>query len=142
MPFRWLEDVAIADIAFEATGRTLEEIFEQAALALEDAMVDFGTVKEKVEKKIEISGDRIEMLLYDFLSELIFLKDAEGLLFKGFRIKIEAAKGKYYLEALSKGEKIDRKSHGLRNDVKAVTMHMFEVRQEKEGWKATVVLDI
>ncbi len=142
MSFRWLENVAIADIAFEATGRTLEELFEQAALALEDAMVDFDTLNEKAEQRIEVSGDRIEMLLYDFLSELIFLKDTDGLLFKSFKIKIEAAKEKYYLEALSEGEKIDRKKHALRNDVKAVTMHMFEVRQEKEGWKATVVLDI
>ena len=40
------------------------------------------------------------------------------------------------------GEKIDMKKHEMLVDVKAVTMHMFEVKKEKNIWKARVVLDV
>jgi SHS2 domain-containing protein len=40
------------------------------------------------------------------------------------------------------GEAINRERHRLRNDAKAVTMHMFGVKREGGLWKATVVLDI
>ncbi|MBI2675874.1 MAG: archease [Candidatus Aenigmarchaeota archaeon] len=142
MPFRWLEDVAIADIAFEARGETLEELFRQSALALEEAMVDTRMIQAEQIRILNFSDEKLDMLLYDFLSELIFLKDTDGLLFSGFDIKISKEGGTYSLKAEVQGEEIDRKRHDLRNDVKAVTMHLLEVTQDEEGWKATVVLDI
>lgn len=139
--FRFLEKIAIADIAFLAFGQTLEELFESSALAVFEAMVKLDTVEAKETERIQLDSDKIEDLLFDWLSELVYLKDAKGMLFKDFSVTIQA-KPRYYLQAEAKGERIDRNKHHLRVDVKAVTYHMLEVKRKKEHWTAQVILDI
>jgi protein archease len=140
LPFRYLPDVALADIAFEADATTLSGLFESCALALTDIMVDPSSLEARVVRKFELASEDRDRLLYDFLSELIVLKDVDSLLFKEFAVVV-SGDGRS-LTATAEGEPIDRDRHGLRNDVKAVTMHLFGVREEDRQWKATVVLDI
>ncbi len=140
MPFQYLEDIAIADVAFEATGKTLEELFESCGLATMQVMVDLEDVGRNVKKDVTIKADTIEELLKKFLDELVFIKDSELLLFSKFDAKIKKNSA-YELRATALGEKLDVNRHKLGVDVKAVTMHMFEVK--KDGvWKARVILDI
>ena len=139
--FKFLEKIAIADIAFEAYGRTLDKLFESSALAVFETMVKLDTVEAKETERIQLDSDKIEDLLFDWLSELVYLKDAKGMLFKDFTVRIQE-KPKYHLQAEVKGERIDRKKHHLRVDVKAVTYHMLEVRRKEERWTAQVILDI
>ena len=40
MPYRYLEELGTADIAFEATGRDLPELFSAAADATANVMID------------------------------------------------------------------------------------------------------
>lgn len=141
MSFKYLEDIAIADVAFEATGKTLEELFESAGLATTQVMADLKTVDRDVKKDIKIQADSVEQLLRKFLDELVFIKDTELLLFSKFDAKIKK-NGKYQLNVTALGEKIDMNKHRLGVDVKATTMHMFEVKQENGVWKARVILDI
>lgn len=142
MPYKFLEDIAIADVAFEATGKTPEELFESAGLAVTNTQVkDLKSVKQKVSKNITAESDAIEMLLFNFLQELIFLKDAKLLLFNKFDIKITQGK-KYKLKAKAYGEKLDMKKHELLVDVKAVSLHNFKVEETKGIWKADVILDV
>ena len=142
MPFKYLPDVAIADIAFEATGKDLSRLFEAAALAIADITADTKTVQSKVKKQLKVQAESIERLLYDFLTELLVIKDAQGLIFNSFAIRVSAEQGRCSLEAIARGDKIDYRKQNLRNDVKAITMHMFAVKKVKAGWKATVVVDI
>ncbi|NQV09031.1 archease, partial [Candidatus Woesearchaeota archaeon] len=137
MKYKFLPDIATADIAFEAEAETLEELFTACALALEDSMVDLKGVEEKETKIIELESKDIERLLFDWLGELIFLKDSEDLLFSKFNITIKEDK----LKAECIGEKINKHKHELKNDVKAVTLHRFKVEESKHGWKASVILD-
>ena len=139
MPYRLLPDVALADIAFEAEGATVTGLFESCGRAMTDIMVDRSTLRKRVAKTLRIAADNDDMLLYDFLTELIVLKDVDSLLFREFKVH-PPQKGVMTAEVA--GEPIDRVRHRLRNDVKAVTMHMFGVRHEGGRWKATVVLDI
>jgi SHS2 domain-containing protein len=139
MPYRLLPDVALADVAFEADSATVNGLFESSGRALTDIMVDRGTLRPRVVRKIRLEGGDLDRLLYDYLTELIVLKDVDSLLFREFRVAVKDGK---LLESTVRGEKIDRKRHALRNDVKAVTMHMFGVRNLGGRWKATVVLDI
>lgn len=142
MPYRFLEDIAIADVAFEATGKTLEELFESCALAVINTQVkDLDSIKHVTEKNIAVESDTVEMLLFNFLQELIFLKDAELLLFNKFDIKISQGE-KYKLKAKAYGEKLDMKKHELLVDVKAVSLHNYKVEETKRGWKAEVILDV
>ncbi len=141
MTFKYLENIAIADIALEATGKTLDSLFESCALAFSDISANIKKIKPKIKKEIKIESDTIENLLYNFLSELIFLKDAEQLLFSKYEVKISKTKN-YQLNAIAHGEQIDKERHELKDDVKAITFHMFEVKQTDKGWRAQVILDI
>lgn len=140
MTFRYLPDVALADIAFEAEADSPSSLFESCAMAVTDIMVDPETLEERTKREFELTSDDLDRLLYDFLTELIFAKDVDSLLFKRFTV-IASEDGRS-LKAAAWGEVIDRGRHKLRNDVKAVTMHLFGVMHEGDSWKSTVVLDI
>ena len=139
MKYKFIPDIATADIAFEAEGKSLEELFQNCALATFEVMADLKKIEPKIKKEISLKSKSIENLLYDFLSELIFLKDSESLLFNKFDVKIDKESK---LSAIASGEKINHQKHHTKLDVKAVTLHMFRVEKTKAGWKATVILDI
>jgi len=126
---------------FRAYGRTWAEVFEHAALALFASMVDVSKVMPRIRRKIKVRADTLDELLYAFLSELVALKDSEGLVFSEFHVDIKGD-GPYTLQAEVAGEKV-RPEHEPRADVKAVTYHMLEVGETGGGRKyAQVVLDI
>ncbi len=136
-----MEDVAIADAAFLAWGKSLNELFANCAKATFEVMVDTIGLLGREKKIIELENEKVDELLIDWLSELIFLKDRDQMLFKDF--KIDISKGaKYKLMAEASGEKIDKDRHELRSDVKAVTYHLLEVIEHKRNWKAKVILDV
>lgn len=141
MPYKFLEDEAIADIAFEATGKTLEEVFELCAQAMFEQTADVDKIEEKVKKIIKLENKDIKQLLYDFLSEIIFIKDTESLIFKRVEVSIKQNKT-HKLSALLMGEEVNIEKHEPRNDIKAVTMHMFELKKVKDKWKAHVIIDV
>lgn len=143
MPFEYLEDVAIADIAFAAWGGTIEEAFRAAADAAMNVMVeDLETVAPLDRRAFEREGESLEMLLFDLLQEQIYLKDAETLLTRLASIAIRPAGEGYRLTATLAGERIDAARHELRADVKAVTLHRFGFGRTCRGWEAFVILDI
>ncbi len=141
MPYRYLEELSSADAAFEATGRTLEGLFSDAATATFEVMVDTKNVKPFLSREIMLENESLDGLLMDWLSELVFIKDSESVLFSRFNVSIRK-NDVYELKAVAKGEKINREKHSIRSDVKAVTYHMFEVVKKEDYWVARVVLDI
>jgi SHS2 domain-containing protein len=143
MRSHYLEEIGTADIAFEATGRDLPELFKDAADATVNVMIDNIDAIHPVEtRQIELSNDKLDMLLFDFLQELIFLKDAERLLLRIREVQIVERDENYFAKATAEGEPLDAKRHHQRADVKAVTLHDFSVEQIDGGWKARVLLDI
>jgi SHS2 domain-containing protein len=143
MPYTYLEDVGTADIAFEATGRDLPELFAAAADATINVMIDnLDAIESREARQIELSSDKIDMLLFDFLQELIYFKDARRLLLRARETQIDQRGETYFLKAKVAGEQLDDTRHLQRADVKAVTLHGFSVEKQDSGWKAKVLLDI
>jgi protein archease len=143
MPFHYLEDIGTADIAFEATGRDLPELFTAAADATMNVMIDnLDAIESRETQHIDLSSDNIEMLLFDFLQELIYFKDAKRLLLRARDTQIDQKGEAYFLKAKVVGERLDDTRHQQRADVKAVTLHGFSVEEQDSGWKAKVLLDI
>ena len=138
MKFKYLEKIAIADIAYEAYGKNLNEVFENSAYAFFDITCNPKTLKSKIKKEIKLENKDEQDLLYDFLSELIFLKDSKQLIFNKVKVIIKNNK----LKAILYGDKIDYEKQELRNDVKAITYHMFKLEKTKNGYKTRVVVDI
>jgi SHS2 domain-containing protein len=143
MPYRYLEEIGTADIAFEATGRDLPELFRDAADATTNVMIDnIEAIQPRETRQIELSNDKLDMLLFDLLQELIFLKDAERLLLRIREVQVDDRDKMYLVKATAEGETLDAERHHQRADVKAVTLHNFTVEQTNGGWKARVLLDI
>ena len=145
MSYKYLKDVSIADVAFVATGKTLDEMFESAGLAVTNTMVnDLKSVKPVVRKKIKLEADTTEKLLFEFLQEFVFWKDKSLLLFSKVSVKIKEPwkkDGLFSLTSTLSGEKLNNKKHEMLVDVKAVTWHLFKV-EKKRLWQCQVVLDV
>lgn len=143
VPYRYLPEIAIADVAFEAWADSMEELFAAAADATMNVMVgDPETIAWLKTRMIHAEESEVDMLLLQLLQELIFFKDAERLLLRVKRLDVRQRGGLYVLEAELGGEEIDPARHDLVVDVKAVTLHRFRVEQTPSGWEATVILDI
>ena len=140
---RWrvLEDMALADCAVDIEGRDLDDLFETAVLVLAELMVDPATVSVTVERTIAIEAAELDLLLFDFLSELIFLKDRDRQVFTRSRIRVDG-EGPFRLRAQLAGGDIDPERTTLRADPKAVTFHQFALEQVEGGWHARLVIDI
>src|SRR6266496_5381291 len=143
MPYKYLEEIGTADIAFEATGRDLPELFTAAADATMNVMIEnLDAIEPRETRRIELKNDKIDLLLFDFLQELIYFKDAEQLLLRIREMRIDEKEGAYSLKATTAGEPLDAGRHQQRADVKAVTLHDFRVEKTEGGWKAAAILDI
>ena len=141
--FKFLKDIATADVAFEAYGKTIAELFENTAAALLAVSVDPDSLNNlRKRHQLSLQSNNIENLLYDFLSELIFLKDTDGFLASKTDVTIKQTQEGWHLTAILEGERLDPKKHDLRVDVKAVTKHLFRIRKTRDGYAARVVVDI
>jgi SHS2 domain-containing protein len=143
MPYRFHDELSTADVAFEAWGETREELFISSAAALLGTMT---AAPEQVVRQqvinIRLEHEDLDLLLWSFLQELIFYKDARRLLLHADRVQIEEREGTFHLEAFVSGEQVDAGRHRLLVDVKAVTLHRFQVAFRDHLWKAVVVLDV
>ena len=130
-----------ADVGYKAYGDTLEEAFENAALAMFEVMTDTSKIEPKLERKIEVESEDECALLYDWLSEFLVILDVEYLVFSKFEVKIEKKDEKYFLEGIAWGEEFNPEIHESRAEVKAVTYHLMDVKKEN-GYMVQVILDI
>jgi SHS2 domain-containing protein len=143
MPYRYVEDIAIADAAFEAWGASLEALFLAAADATMNVMVaDLSSIAPREPRGLDLEADAIDLLLFQFLQEFIYFKDAEELLLRATAVDIHPQAEGFTLRGEACGERIDREKHELLVDVKAVTLHRFRVEQGSDGWRSFVILDI
>ncbi|MBD1928491.1 archease [Trichocoleus sp. FACHB-90] len=143
MPYEFLEDVATADIAFHAWGKDLEELFIAAGDATMNVMIDnLDAIALTETRTFSLENDELDMLLFNFLQEFIYYKDSELLLLRAQQVEISEKDGVHQLSAVTKGEKLDSDRHQQRVDVKAVTLHQFQLEKTDDGWTAMVILDI
>jgi SHS2 domain-containing protein len=140
--FRFLEEIAMADVAFEAEGESVEEVFRGATQALLESMANPVTVRGGWERAIERRDEDLSELLFDWLSEIVYWKDAAGVVFREAPLTLTQEGGAWLLRAKLIGAPVDQQTQELHADVKGVTKHLYRVGQEGERWKALVVLDI
>ena len=143
LKYKQLPELTTADIAYEIYGKNLNELFENSALALFNTMCNLKKVKQKIKKIIKLKNENSQDLLFDFIEELIFLKDSKYILFSKFKVKIKNNE----LQAECFGENINQAKHQLKVDVKAITYHKFELKKMqghrgRNPYIATMVLDI
>ncbi len=127
------------------TAARLQELFENAALA----MCSLGCAPEKIEERAEraiaAQGSDVESLLYAWLAELLAVADADRLVFHriavtAFREPSPGRPGE--VRGTAYGETFDRRRHAAGTGVKAVTLHQFLVEPTADGFRAQVFVDV
>ena len=127
-----------ADVGIRGIGETLEESFEMAGKALFAVMINLDNVEITDELSIELEGENSEDLLYNWLSELIFLMNVEEKVFSDFSVKIEGNQ----LRGRVRGEVINDNKHELLTEVKAITYSQILVEQKENSWIAQCIVDV
>ncbi len=120
----------------KAYGSSVEECFENAAYAMMDQILDIEKVDAKEDRRIEVDGDTLDDLLYNFLSEVLFIFDAEHMVLREFRVRLFPGR----LICTSRGERFDRGRHEPKQEIKAVTYHMLKVDEVEPS--ITVIFDV
>lgn len=133
-------DITTADVAFVAYGKSLNELFSNAALAFFEVMINTKQVKPKVTKNVKVSGEDLESLMFNWLNALLVYVDGSNLAFSKFNVAVDERKLRLIGECI--GEKIDSKRHETRTVIKAATYHKLKVKREGDVWKARVIVDI
>ena len=140
--FRFLEDIALADIAFDAEGDSIEELFRAATDALLEIMADPHTVAASWQRRILKSEAALDDLLVEWLSAIVYWKDAAGVVFREAPLTLTYEQEHWTVEAELIGAAIDPVVQTLRNDVKGITRHLYRLGQEGPVWTARVVVDV
>ncbi|MEM4767794.1 MAG: archease [Saccharolobus sp.] len=138
IPFEFFDHTA--DIGIRAYGRSLEEAFANAALAVFEIMTDTSKVEQKEYREIYINGYDLENLLYKWIEELLYYYDSELMLFSKFDIKID--KESAILEGFAWGERFNSLKHERRTLVKAMTYHELSIHKNDHMYVITFVVDI
>jgi SHS2 domain-containing protein len=126
-----------ADVLFRAYGNDLSELFENSAEALESVMIDLKSVEQKDVKRVNLSSDTYENLLFDWLTEILVLFEVDSFAIRKFYVKIIDKS----LNAECSGERIDKREHKLKLEVKAVTYHNLEIIRDVRYY-VDVTLDV
>lgn len=143
MGFELIEDITMADVAFRITGEDLTVLFSSGARALISVLIENPESITRIEKrKAVFENTEIDLLLFDFLQEIIFFKDSESLILLPESMVFSIERNRHVLECTYSGERMDPCKHALNLDVKAVTMHHLSATKTGEGWYATFVLDV
>lgn len=142
--YRFLEEIALADVGFLATGDSVSELFAASAAAVIEAMVNPVSVGTNWTREVRLSGEQVDGLLFDWLNTIVFLKDAEAVVFHDIHalVNYDSGAGLWRLSATLIGDRIDANRQELRTDVKAVTKHLYEVKEKEGTWSAHVVVDV
>ena len=146
-----------ADIGFYAYGKSIEEAYENAGLAMFNVITDISKVKKEESREFEIVSEDLVSLLYDYLEELLFLQDTEFLFlqdteflfFSDFKVNIEKIVDdessnleNYKLTCFACGEEIDWNVHSPKSEVKAITFHKMCVKEDNGVFKLRAILDL
>jgi SHS2 domain-containing protein len=139
MAYEFLEHTA--DLKIKASAKTLDEALIEAGRALTEAIAGKSVIEPRISKEFTIIINRPQILVHDFLQELIYLFATEQLLFSEYNLELKEAIG-YKLVAKLRGEKYDPKRHKLLKEVKAATYHELKVDgDDKAGWVIEVICD-
>jgi SHS2 domain-containing protein len=128
-----------ADLGVEIYGKTIPELFANAAFAVFDIITDLRCVRATEERQLVIEGSGWEDLLVNYLREILYLFNGEGFLLKECEIR---KFDRNRLEIRVSGERFDPAQHRINAEIKAVTYHQAAVTQIPDGWMGRVIFDV
>jgi SHS2 domain-containing protein len=139
--FEFLEHTA--DVYIAAHGKTMEEAFENAALAMLEVMTDTEKVSPDVEDSGEVEAEDEFALLYSWLEALLVKFETKNMLYSKFKISsIDETDEGFRIKAKVWGEKFSAEKHTQKVGVKAATYHRMEIIKDIDNVQLEFILDI
>ncbi|TAK62082.1 archease [Methylobacter sp.] len=136
---RWEHFEHEADIGIRGIAPTLEQAFEQAAIAMTATVTHLDSVSTSKVISIYCEAPDTELLLVSWLNELIYEMSAQGVLFNRFEVVIDDDT----LSAMAYGEAVDRQKHHPAVEIKGATFTELRVYQQADDtWVAQCVIDV
>ncbi len=130
-----------ADLALQAWGTDLAELFQNAALGMFHFVTDPAAVRESRGRDIRLEADDLEGLLVEWLSELNFLHEQHDELYARAEVdSVDAEACRLSGQAL--GESFEAGRHCVHTEIKAVTFHELQLERDEDGWRAQVIFDV
>ena len=128
-----------ADIGLRVTAASIDELLIDAGRGLASLLVENpNAVRPLVERRLRIDGAELDYLLFDWLTELLYVFSTERLILTHFAIR----RDENGFEATARGEPMDPKRHHMEHEVKAITYHDLTCHPTANGYEAEVIVDI
>ena len=133
-----------ADVQVRSWGSSLEEAFSQTAYSLMSTITpNLKKITPIVEREINVEAEDKEALLFDFLSEFLYIFDVDELVFNQICVhSIEKFNDNYKMRATLKGEKFDLNKHEIGIEVKAITYSFLNIEEKHKSTTIDIVYDI
>lgn len=132
----------ISDVYIHVLNDTLEGIFEEAAIASFDVIIDTSNVRNKTSISVKLDADDLEQLLYKWIDHLLYIFDAKSFAISKTEVIVSERKTNPSLTAKIYGENYDPKKHGQKVAIKAMTYSLMRISKKRDHWEAYFVLDI
>ena len=128
-----------SDIGVLARGATREEALIAASMGLVSVIASVEKIRPYEERYLKATGMDEAAQIVNWLNEILFFFDTEGLIFVEFAI---ASWTVDEITGYARGEFMDTTKHEFRTAVKAATYHQFESHPAPDGWEIRVFVDI
>lgn len=130
------------DVGIRAYGKTIEEVFVDAAIGMYSLITGIEDIKEEKTISVSIESHSLEGLLVSWLNELVFQFDAYGFVGKAISIEVLGYQPSALLKAAVSGEEFDIERHERKLLIKAATYHKLRIEKKESGWEIDVIFDI
>ena len=138
----------LSDVEIRAYGKTITELFENAAEGMFSLITNLSKVKREIEKEIVINIKKkieAEDLMVIWLEKLLYLFEVEGIVFSYFKIlDFRNSSRQSSISALIAGEKINLKKHEVFLQIKAPTYHNLNILhdEKKDVYMLEIIFDV
>jgi SHS2 domain-containing protein len=128
-----------ADISIKAYGKTLKELFENAATGMFNILAELEGITFSTELEIKAEGLDKEELLIAWLDELLYNFYTKQIIFYEFDITELTDKN---LTAKVKGRFIGENKNRLKTEIKAATRHDLRIEKKDDTYEVQIVFDV
>ena len=136
---RWEHFAHGADVGVRGFGESVEQAFEQAALAVSAVVADVSTIAPSQTVEVHCDAPDLELLLVSWLNAIVYEMAVRKMVFGKFRVAVSGNS----LNGSLAGERIDAKRHDLAVEVKGATVTALKVACDHDGnWIAQCVVDV
>lgn len=136
---RWELFSHMADIGIRGIGPTIEDAFEEAALAMCAVITDPSLVRRDLSLEVHCSAPENDLLLVDWLNALVAAMSERRMIFGYFKVIISCSN----LHGKAWGEMASPERHRPAVEIKGATLTELRVSCDKDGlWMAQCIVDV